>query len=240
MTTKAKAGSKTRIRAVAAQPQRIGYVRVSTYEQRTDRQLDGVAVDRRFEDKVSGSTTNRPQLQAALAHLRPGDTLVVHSMDRLARNLDDLRRVVRELTARGVRVEFVKEGQLFSGERNPMAELMLNLLGSVAEFERSLLRERQAEGIAKAKLRGVYRGRHPKLTTEQAETLLRKDAEASGRGRAALAREFGLSRQTLYDYLHRAAPAKDATATKAASKASEKVAMKTGTRANGGAQQVRT
>ena len=112
--------------------QRVGYVRVSTVEQNTERQLDGVAVDKRFEDKASGKDTARPQLAAVLEYVRDGDTLVVHSMDRLARSLEDLRRLVRELTARGVRVEFVKENLTFTGEDSPMSNLLLSMLGAVA------------------------------------------------------------------------------------------------------------
>jgi len=89
--------------------QRVGYLRVSTVDQNTDRQLDGIALDKVFTDKASGKDTNRPELTRALEYVREGDILVVHSMDRLARNLEDLRRIVRELTGRGVRVEFVKE-----------------------------------------------------------------------------------------------------------------------------------
>lgn len=130
--------------------QRVGYVRVSSYDQNVDRQLDGAALDRIFTDKASGKDTKRPQLDAMLAFIREGDTLVVHSMDRLARNLDDLRHLVQSLTARSVKIEFVKEHLMFTGEDSPMATLMLSVIGAVAEFERSLIRERQREGIALA------------------------------------------------------------------------------------------
>lgn len=106
--------------------ERVGYRRVSTVDQNTVRQLDGVAVDKTFTDKASGKDINRPELARALDYVREGDTLVVHSMDRLARNLDDLRRLVQGLTARGVRVEFLKEGLVFTGEDSPMANLMLS------------------------------------------------------------------------------------------------------------------
>jgi DNA invertase Pin-like site-specific DNA recombinase len=123
-------------------------------------------------------------------------------MDRLARNLDDLRRIVRELTGRGVSIEFVKEGQIFTSEGiNPMANLMLSMLGAFAEFERALIRERQREGIAIARKANKYRGRAPALTDERAAELRQRDAQQGGKGRSALAREFGVSRQTLYQYL---------------------------------------
>jgi len=179
--------------------QRIGYVRVSTLDQNPDRQLDGVAVDRTFTDHASGKDTARPQLDALLHFARDGDTVVVHSMDRLARNLDDLRRVVRALTARGISVEFVKEGLTFTGEDAPMATLLLSVMGAFAEFERALIRERQREGIALAKQRGVYRGRKKALSGEAVAELRRR--VAAGEQKAQVARDLGISRETLYQYL---------------------------------------
>lgn len=184
--------------------QRVGYIRVSTLDQNTERQLEGLDLDKVFRDKASGKDTKRPQLEAALDYLREGDTLVVHSMDRLARNLDDLRRLVRELTERGVTVQFTKESLTFTGEDSPMATLLLSVMGAFAEFERALIRERQREGIAIAKTKGVYRGRAKALGDEQVTALIAKDAAAGHRGRAGLAREFGISRETLYQYLRAA------------------------------------
>lgn len=143
---------------------RVGYIRVSSVDQNTVRQLDGVGVDRVFTDRASGKDTARPKLEEMLAFVRDGDTVLVHSMDRLARNLDDLRRVVRTLTGKGVRVEFVKENLTFTGEDSPMATLLLSVMGAFAEFERALILERQREGITAAKQRGVYTGRTPALT----------------------------------------------------------------------------
>ena len=131
--------------------QRIGYVRVSSFDQNPERQLDQVQVDKLFTDKASGKDTQRPQLDALLSFAREGDTVVVHSMDRLARNLDDLRRLVHTLTKRGIRIEFVKECLSFTGEDSPMANLLLSVMGAFAEFERALIGERQREGIALAK-----------------------------------------------------------------------------------------
>lgn len=183
--------------------QNIGYVRVSTVEQNTARQLDGVVLDKTFTDKVSGKSTQRPQLQACLAYVRDGDVLHCHSMDRLARNLDDLRAMVKDLTGRGVKVQFHKENLIFTGDDSPMANLLLNLLGSVAEFERQLLRERMLEGIALAKSAGKYRGGKPKLADDQVANL--RSRVASGVAKAKVAREFGITRQTLYSYLEPAA-----------------------------------
>jgi len=118
-----------------------------------------VAVNRTFTDRAWGKDTARPQLAVMLAFVRDGDTVVAHSMDRLARNLDDLRALVRTLTGEGVRVEFVKEQLTFTGEDSPMANLLLSVMGAFAEFEQALIRERQREGIALAKTRGAYRGR---------------------------------------------------------------------------------
>ena len=179
--------------------QRIGYVRVSSFDQNPERQLEQVTVDRLFTDKASGKDIQRPELERLLAFVREGDTVVVHSMDRLARNLDDLRRLVQGLTQRGVRIEFVKEALTFTGEDLPMANLMLSVMGAFAEFERALIRERQREGIALAKQRGAYRGRKKSLNSEKIEELKRRIA--AGEQKAKLAREFGISRETLYQYL---------------------------------------
>lgn len=179
--------------------QNVGYVRVSTVIQNTARQLDGVHLDKVFKDKASGKNTDRPQLTACLAHLRDGDTLHVHSMDRLCRNLDDLRRIVKELTSRGVVVRFHKEGLTFTGEDSPMSNLLLSMLGAVAEFERSIILERQREGIAIAKVEGKYKGRKPSLTEDRVLELQRR--AGNGEKKTALAREFGISRETVYTYI---------------------------------------
>jgi DNA invertase Pin-like site-specific DNA recombinase len=186
--------------AARAKGQVVGYKRVSSVDQNEARQLDGVAVDKVFTDKASGKDTKRPQLERALEFLRDGDVLVIHSMDRLARNLDDLRAIVTKLTRRGVSVQFIKESLTFTGDDNAMSILLLSVMGAFAEFERSLIRERQREGIAIAKAKGdVYKGRKPSLSTERAADL-RKRA-ATGENKAALAREFNISRAALYVYL---------------------------------------
>lgn len=178
----------------------VGYRRVSTVEQNTARQLDGVELDKEFEDKASGKDTKRPQLAACLDYCRDGDVLHVHSLDRLARNLDDLRKIVKDLTARGVVVHFHKENLIFKqGEIGSMAELMLNMMGAFAQFERSLILERQREGIAIAKTEGKYKGGKPKLTPDRVAAL--KERVATGAPKAVIAREFGISRETLYQYL---------------------------------------
>ena len=177
----------------------IGYVRVSTFEQNVDRQLDGIKVDKVFTDKLSGKNIHRPQLEALLSFVREGDRVVVHSMDRLARNLDDLRSIVQRLTKDGIEVQFVKENLLFSGDDSPMANLMLSVMGAFAEFERSLIKERQREGIELAKKRGAYKGRKKCLNDEQVKRL--KEKINAGESKANMSREFGVSRETVYKYL---------------------------------------
>jgi DNA invertase Pin-like site-specific DNA recombinase len=179
--------------------QRIGYIRVSTIDQNTERQLEGIEVAKTFTDKASGKDTQRPQLEALVSFVRTGDTMVVHSRDRLARNLDDLRRIVQTLTAKGVRIEFVKEHLTFTGEDSPMASLMLSVMGAFAEFERALIHERQREGIALAKQRGAYKGRKKSLS--EAAVMELRQRLSTGMTKAQLAREYGISRETLYQYL---------------------------------------
>lgn len=171
--------------------QRVGYVRVSSVDQNADRQLDGLTLDRVFTDRASGKDAERPELAAMLAFVRDGDVVIVHSMDRLARNLDDLRRIVQELTARGVRIDFDHEHLSFTGEDAPMSKLLLSVMGAFAEFERALLRERQLEGIELAKRRGVYRGRERSLDPD-AQVQLRLRASL-GESKSRLAVEYGIS-----------------------------------------------
>jgi DNA invertase Pin-like site-specific DNA recombinase len=184
-------------------PIRIGYVRVSSADQNTDRQLDGEQLTVTFTDKASGKNTDRPQLQALLAGNWPlGSVVVVHSMDRLARSLSDLLKLVEELTNRGLTVQFVKEGKTFRGDStDAMDKLMLSMLGAFAEYERTLIRERQREGIAKAKERGVYRGRQQKITDTATLAQLIADATALGANKTRVAAQYGMSRETLYKYL---------------------------------------
>jgi DNA invertase Pin-like site-specific DNA recombinase len=178
--------------------QRIGCVRVSSFDQDPERQLDQIQVDKLFTDKASDKDTQRPQLSALLSFVREGDTVVVHSMDRLARNLDDLRRLVQTLTKRGIRIEFVKECLSFTGEDSPMANLLLSVMGAFAGCERTLIGGRQREGIALARQRGAYRGRKKALADDQVVELRRR---AAGEAKATLAREFSIRRETLYQYL---------------------------------------
>jgi DNA invertase Pin-like site-specific DNA recombinase len=183
------------------QGQRIGYIRVSTYDQHTARQLENIPLHQTFTDKASGKDVNRPELQRMLSFVRLGDTVIVHSMDRLARNLDDLRKIVDLLTKRGVCIEFVKENLQFKNENSPMANLMLSVVGAFAEFERALIRERQREGIALAKKRGVYRGRKKSLSETKTQELMTHIYAAPKPNKSQIAKDFGISRETLYQYI---------------------------------------
>jgi len=177
----------------------VGYIRVSTTDQKTDRQLDKVELDHVYEEKASASTAKRPVLEECLRFLRKGDTLHVHSIDRLARNLSDLLSLLETLTGKGVAVRFHKESLLFTGEDNPFQTLQLQIIGAVAQFEREIIKERQREGIAKAQAKGKHCGRKAKLTPEQVQQI--KDKVAAGAEKKALAEEYGVSRQTLYRVL---------------------------------------
>ncbi|USE33930.1 recombinase family protein [Endozoicomonas sp. SCSIO W0465] len=179
--------------------QNVGYIRVSSLDQNTTRQLDGIELDTVFEDHCSGKDINRPQLIACLRHLRKGDRLHVHSIDRLARSLKDLQELVESLTEQGVSVQFHKENLIFSGDSNPMHKLMFQMMGAFAEFERSMIRERQREGIAAARKQGKQIGAKPKLSSEQVDELKRR--VAIGDQKKSLAQEYGISRQTLYNLL---------------------------------------
>jgi DNA invertase Pin-like site-specific DNA recombinase len=180
---------------------KIGYIRVSTLDQNHERQLDGIECDKVFIDKASGKDTNRPELAAMLNYVRDGDIIIVHSMDRLARNLDDLRRIVKQLTSADIKIQFIKENLSFSGEDAPMSQLLLSVMGAFAEFERSLIKERQREGIAIAKQKGLYKGRKPKLGNEEIELL--KTKIANGEKKSQIAKDLDISRETLYQYLRK-------------------------------------
>ncbi|MGP5394881.1 recombinase family protein [Arthrobacter rhombi] len=186
--------------------QRIGYARVSSTDQNLARQLDTLGrVDRLFEEKQSGAQrAGRTALAEMIAHSRQGDIVVIASMDRLARSVVDLNQIVAELIAKGVAVEFIAEKASFrSGTADPFAEFQLNIMASFAQLERSISKERQAEGIKAAKARGVYQGRSPKMKPEQVAQA--NELIASGVPKARVARRLGIDRSTLYRALAREA-----------------------------------
>ena len=172
----------------------IGYIRVSTVEQNTDRQLDGLQFDKTFTDKCSGGSTNRPALEAMLEFVREGDTVNVHSIDRLARNSVDLLRLVSDFKTLGVSVVFHRENLTFpAGHQDPINELMLSMIGAFAQFERSVLKERQAEGIEKAKKKGVYQGTKPSIDRNAVLQLL-----SEGVSPTQAAKTLGIGRNSIY------------------------------------------
>jgi DNA invertase Pin-like site-specific DNA recombinase len=185
----------------------FGYMRVSTYDQNLDRQLDGVNLDKVYKDAVSGKDINRPELQKCLAHLSTGDTLHVHSIDRLTRNLRDLLHLLEEMSVRGVTVKFHKEKLTFSSDTSPFQTLHLQIIGAVAEFERAFTRERQREGIAIAKAKGKYKGRKAVLSDTQVGEIARR--LRNNECITQVAREYGISRQTIYRHLQRVRPTAD-------------------------------
>lgn len=182
--------------------QTVAYVRVSSEDQNPDRQYELVGkVERIFEDKVSGKArADRPALAELMAYVRQNDKIRIASMDRLARSLQDLLELVTEFRAKGVTVEFVHEGLTFApGDGDHYAAFQLHVLGAVAELERKIIKFRQAEGIALAKARGVYKGRSKSLTSEQVEAA--RERIAGGVPKTVVARDLGVSRQTIYSAL---------------------------------------
>lgn len=185
--------------------QRIGYARVSTLDQNLARQLAALGtVDRLFEEKQSGAQrAGRAALAELIEYARHGDTVVVSSMDRLARSVVDLNQIVGELIAKGVSVEFIAERVTFvQGSADPFAEFQLNIMASFAQLERSITKERQADGIKAAKARGVYQGRPRKLTADvlaEARTLIAAEVP-----KIEVARRLNIDRTTLYRALTKA------------------------------------
>ena len=178
---------------------KVGYRRVSTIDQNLDRQ-DMSGVDRVFEDKASGKNTDRGALQDMIAFVRTGDEVLVHSIDRLARDLRDLQSIITTLNEKGVSVEFISERLVFSGDASdPFAQLQLQIIGSVAEFERAIIRKRQAEGIAKAKERGVYTNRKRKSTINVNRV---KGLRDEGLNNTEIAAHMGISRMSVYRSLN--------------------------------------
>ena len=176
---------------------RVGYQRVSTVEQNLDRQELG-NVEQIFSEKTSGATKERPALQEMIQFVRSGDEVICWSIDRLARDLRDLSSIITELNEKGVSISFLSEKLTFNTENDdPFAKLQLHLMGAFAEFERNIIKKRQAEGIAKAKERGVYKGRKAKIS--KSKILQFRD---EGMNIAQIAREMNCSRPTVYAALN--------------------------------------
>src|SRR5690606_27783562 len=143
--------------------QKVGYIRVSSVAQNTGRQLEGIEVDRIFVDRASGKNTDRPKFQEMLNYVREGDRVIVHSLARVVGILKDLVTEVDKLVNRGIDIQFVIENITFTAESIPMDNLMLQLMGAFAQFERDIILERQKEGITLASAQGKYKGRVHKL-----------------------------------------------------------------------------
>lgn len=182
--------------------QKIAYKRVSSIDQNTSRQLEGMTFDKIFEDKLSGKSKDRPQLEAMLQYVREGDHIYVHSMDRLARNLKDLLDIVNQVTDKGCSIHFVSQSLEFSKkDSNPTAKLMLQILGSIYEFELQLIHERQREGIEIAKKNGRYKtGRPIKMTDDMVRLCIEK--RAKGIPITRIAKDLGVSTMTIYRKLN--------------------------------------
>lgn len=174
----------------------VGYIRVSSIGQNIARQLAGIKLDKEFVDTITGSTMDRKNLIACLAYIREGDTLVVDSIDRLARNLQDLQEMVNSLVKKGVSVKFIKENLTFTGKEDALATLMLQMMGAFAEFERTMIRSRQREGIEAAKKAGKHLGRPNKITNEMRDCVKEKLSEK--KSIRSIAKDVAVSRATIY------------------------------------------
>ncbi len=177
--------------------EQIGYIRVSTVDQNTERQLLNITLDKSFTDKCSGKDTNRPALKQLIGYAREGDVIHVHDISRMARNTEDLLRLVKEFNEQGISLKFHKEHLDFTGESNPMQQLMLTMLGGIYQFERSMILERQREGIAIAKQKGKYKGKP--VNTVLHEQIQQKYADGMNKSQIALA--LGCARATVYKAL---------------------------------------
>lgn len=179
--------------------QLIGYVRVSSQGQNTARQLQGIELDMEFIDKVTGSNLDREKLQECVAYARKGDTVVVDSIDRLARNLRDLQEILETLIKKGVIVKFIKENLTFTGDDDAMSTLMLHMMGAFAEFERTMIKSRQREGIDAAKKAGKHLGRPHKIDNKMINDVkYKKERHQSIR---SIAKDLNVSRATIYKVL---------------------------------------
>lgn len=180
-----------------AKGQNVGYKRVSTILQNTDRQLDGIDLDTVFEDKASGADRDRPELKRCIQHCRGGDILHIHSIDRLARDTANLLEIVDQLLGMGVEIRFHKENLTFTPGNNSVGTLMLTIISAIAQFEREMILERQREGIAIAKSKGKPFGRKPKLEGDTLEEFL-FDVARGKHTRKELAEKYGCGKTTVY------------------------------------------
>lgn len=188
---------------VSMKNQVVAYKRVSSGDQSLERQLHGFKFDKEFVEKVSGSISDRPELSKMLDYIREGDTVQVHSIDRLARNLKDLENIVSQVIDKGASIEFKSESLNFFGSDDPFQRLMLQMMGAFAQFERSIIRERQAQGIAIAKSKGKYKGKPKKFDKKQRAQLYEdyENIDMFSEKKIELAKKYGISESTLYRYI---------------------------------------
>lgn len=190
---------------------RIGYIRVSTVDQCIDRQLVGIELDKKFIEYASGKNIKRPQLEALMDYVREDDEVVVHSMDRLARNVKELLDLIDQLNSKKVVVHFIKENMKFTGMEDHMSRLILTIIGAIAEFERQQILERQRDGIAEARKAGKFKGGKRKVTDEVLEQI--KERLKTKDSKSKIARDLKISRFTLYRYLENISPLQEVVGT---------------------------
>ena len=175
---------------------KIGYIRVSTQEQNTIRQevmMEQLGVEELYIDKASGKNTDRPELKKMMAYVRRGDTVIVESISRFARNTRDLLNLMEQLSAKGV--EFVSKKEAID-TTTPTGKFMLTVFGAVAELEREYILQRQREGIEIAKQQGKYKGRKPLSLPGFQEMVIRwKRGEITA---VEACRRLGMSKATFY------------------------------------------
>jgi DNA invertase Pin-like site-specific DNA recombinase len=176
--------------------QNIGYIRVSSADQNADRQLVDLQLNKTFTDQITGSIKDRPKLNECIDYIRHGDTLYVHSIDRLARNLLDLQEIIQTIIQKGVILKFVKENLVFTSINDPMATLTLQIMGAFAEFERTMIRTRQREGINAAKKAGKHLGRPHKIDNKFRKIV--KEKLENCQSIRSIAKDMSVSRATIY------------------------------------------
>lgn len=176
--------------------QNIGYIRVSSSDQNADRQLCDIPLNKTFTDYITGSLKDRPKLNECIDYVRQGDTLHVHSIDRLARNLLDLQEIIKTIIQKGVVLKFLKENLTFTSINDPMATLTLQIMGAFAEFERTMIRTRQREGIDAAKKKGKHLGR-PHIVNEKFVREVEKK-RLNLQSIRSIAKDMNVSRATIY------------------------------------------
>lgn len=182
----------------------IGYLRVSTAEQNEGRQLEGLQLDKTFLDKCSAGTLNRPGLDQMKEFAREGDSVFIHSLDRLGRNVGQVKEILDFFTKKGVKVHLVKESLTIDENATGLSTFILNMLAAFAEFERNVIKERQREGIKLAKAQKKYKGRAVVVTPEIAEQI--NWMIDCGKSKSEICRHYNISRTTFYKYAKKQLP----------------------------------